>query len=153
MCEPWTNRLDDLKPALWRIPSLLIPPTFFFPSELHMVPKISGKKNAQGKRKAQQAESSVRALRDVKASMVGHLVTVEGIVTRCTDVKPLLQVATYTCDECGFEIYQVRKARYLQGSSTLSLSQPNKWTLESTEQTGRDSLMQHHVVFAGLTWR
>jgi DNA replication licensing factor MCM7 len=23
-----------------------------------------------------------------------------------TDVKPLIQVATYTCDVCGFEVYQ-----------------------------------------------
>jgi len=33
-------------------------------------------------------------------------VRVAGIVTRCSDVKPLVEVATYTCDQCGFEIYQ-----------------------------------------------
>jgi len=91
-----------------------------------MIPKTSGKKSAHGKRKAQPASSEVRALRDVKASMVGHLVTVEGIVTRCTDVKPLLQVATYTCDECGFEIYQVRKGGHLLDCTTLSLSKTGK---------------------------
>eukprot|EP00850_Spirogloea_muscicola_P008010 SM000042S15277 [mRNA] locus=s42:148:3666:+ [translate_table: standard] len=47
-----------------------------------------------------------RALREIRAEHIGHLVTVKGIVTRCSDVKPLLQVATYTCDDCGFEIYQ-----------------------------------------------
>lgn len=32
--------------------------------------------------------------------------TVTGIVTRSTEVKPMLQVATYTCDQCGSETYQ-----------------------------------------------
>jgi DNA replication licensing factor MCM7 len=27
-------------------------------------------------------------------------------VTRVGDVKPLMEVACYTCDACGFEIYQ-----------------------------------------------
>lgn len=37
---------------------------------------------------------------------IGKLVTVRGIVTRCTEVKPMMQVATYTCDQCGAETYQ-----------------------------------------------
>ncbi|CAI5480109.1 unnamed protein product [Closterium sp. Yama58-4] len=61
--------------------------------DVHLVP--------EPKRKAQ-------AIREVGAGQIGRLVVVKGIVTRCTDVKPLLQVATYTCDECGFEIYQAR---------------------------------------------
>ncbi|CAI5970665.1 unnamed protein product [Closterium sp. NIES-65] len=64
--------------------------------DLHLVP--------EPKRKAQ-------AIREVGAGQIGRLVVVKGIVTRCTDVKPLLQVATYTCDECGFEIYQEVTAR------------------------------------------
>lgn len=50
-------------------------------------------------------------LRDVKAGHIGKLVKVKGIVTRCSDVKPLIQVAVYTCDLCGFEIYQEVTAR------------------------------------------
>uniref|UniRef100_A0A1S4M2U7 DNA replication licensing factor MCM7 n=1 Tax=Ixodes scapularis TaxID=6945 RepID=A0A1S4M2U7_IXOSC len=46
------------------------------------------------------------SVRDVKASSIGKLVMVKGIVTRCTDVKPILRVATYTCDQCGAETYQ-----------------------------------------------
>ncbi|GFZ13796.1 minichromosome maintenance (MCM2/3/5) family protein [Actinidia rufa] len=46
-------------------------------------------------------------IREVKASYIGQLVKISGIVTRCSDVKPLMQVAVYTCEECGFEIYQV----------------------------------------------
>ncbi|KAJ8871692.1 hypothetical protein PR048_028019 [Dryococelus australis] len=45
-------------------------------------------------------------IREVKAEHVGKLVTVRGIVTRCTEVKPMMVVATYTCDQCGAETYQ-----------------------------------------------
>lgn len=45
-------------------------------------------------------------VRDVNASSIGKLVCVRGIVTRCTEVKPVVQVATYTCDRCGAESYQ-----------------------------------------------
>ncbi|XP_056636965.1 DNA replication licensing factor Mcm7 [Diorhabda sublineata] len=45
-------------------------------------------------------------IREIKAEHVGHLVTVRGIVTRCTEVKPMMCVATYTCDKCGAETYQ-----------------------------------------------
>ncbi|XP_002739848.1 DNA replication licensing factor mcm7-like [Saccoglossus kowalevskii] len=47
------------------------------------------------------------ATRDVKADSIGKLVVVRGIVTRCTEVKPMMTVATYTCDQCGAETYQV----------------------------------------------
>ncbi|KAF5194359.1 Dna replication licensing factor mcm7 [Thalictrum thalictroides] len=50
-------------------------------------------------------------IREVKASYIGQLVRISGIVTRCSDVKPLMQVAVYTCEECGFEIYQEVTAR------------------------------------------
>ncbi|XP_073054142.1 DNA replication licensing factor MCM7-like [Primulina eburnea] len=50
-------------------------------------------------------------IREVKAAYIGQLVRTSGIVTRCSDVKPLMQVAVYTCEECGFEIYQEVTAR------------------------------------------
>ncbi|KAL4572175.1 hypothetical protein LXL04_018944 [Taraxacum kok-saghyz] len=50
-------------------------------------------------------------IREVRASHIGQLVKISGIVTRCTDVKPLMKVAVYTCEECGFEIYQEVTAR------------------------------------------
>uniref|UniRef100_A0A0A9XGX9 DNA replication licensing factor MCM7 n=1 Tax=Lygus hesperus TaxID=30085 RepID=A0A0A9XGX9_LYGHE len=46
-------------------------------------------------------------IRDVKAQYIGKLVTVRGVVTRITEVKPLMIVATYTCDTCGSETYQL----------------------------------------------
>ncbi|XP_046988430.1 DNA replication licensing factor Mcm7 [Schistocerca americana] len=45
-------------------------------------------------------------IRDVKADHIGKLVTVRGIVTRSTEVKPVMTVATYSCDQCGAETYQ-----------------------------------------------
>ncbi|KAF8911018.1 MCM2/3/5 family-domain-containing protein [Gymnopilus junonius] len=46
------------------------------------------------------------AVRDVKGSFLGRLITVRGIVTRVSEVKPLLQVNAYTCDVCGSETFQ-----------------------------------------------
>ena len=46
------------------------------------------------------------AIREVKAESIGKLVSVKGIVTRATEVKPMMVVATYTCDTCGNETYQ-----------------------------------------------
>lgn len=50
--------------------------------------------------------AKAQSVRDVKAEQIGKLVTVRGIVTRCTEVKPMIVVATYTCDQCGAETYQ-----------------------------------------------
>ena len=41
-----------------------------------------------------------------QANMVGKLVAVEGIVIRCTEVKPRAEVITYACDTCGAEVFQ-----------------------------------------------
>jgi len=45
-------------------------------------------------------------IREVKAAHIGKLTTVRGIVIRATEVKPMMSVATYTCDRCGGETYQ-----------------------------------------------
>ena len=55
----------------------------------------------------QQAKKHVIEMRNVKADNIGSLVTVRGIVTRASDVKPCMQVAVYACDACGFEVYQL----------------------------------------------
>ena len=46
------------------------------------------------------------AVRDVKGAYLGKLITVRGIVTRVSEVKPLLLVNAYTCDVCGSETFQ-----------------------------------------------
>ena len=46
------------------------------------------------------------AVREVKGVHLGKLITVRGIVTRVSEVKPLLLVNAYTCDVCGSETFQ-----------------------------------------------
>lgn len=46
------------------------------------------------------------SVRHVKAKFIGKLLTVAGVVTRCTEVKPVLLVATYVCESCSAETFQ-----------------------------------------------
>ena len=46
------------------------------------------------------------AVRHVRGEHLGHLITVRGITTRVSDVKPAVQVNAYSCDQCGSEIFQ-----------------------------------------------
>lgn len=57
------------------------------------------------------AKKHIQKMREVKAQQIGSLVNVKGIVTRCSDVKPCIQVAVYACDVCGFEVYQIVNSR------------------------------------------
>lgn len=54
------------------------------------------------------SEKPVKALavRQVRGEHLGHLITIRGIATRVSDVKPIVQVGAYTCDRCGCEIFQ-----------------------------------------------
>lgn len=60
------------------------------------------------KQKTSTSEKPVKALavRQVRGDHLGHLITVRGIATRVSDVKPIVQVGAYTCDRCGCEIFQ-----------------------------------------------
>ncbi|KAK4499845.1 hypothetical protein PRZ48_008031 [Zasmidium cellare] len=46
------------------------------------------------------------AVRQVRGEHLGHLITIRGIATRVSDVKPSVQVNAYSCDRCGDEIFQ-----------------------------------------------
>jgi DNA replication licensing factor MCM7 len=46
------------------------------------------------------------SVRQVRGEHLGHLITVSGIATRVSDVKPSIRVNAYTCDVCGDEIFQ-----------------------------------------------
>jgi DNA replication licensing factor MCM7 len=46
------------------------------------------------------------SLRHVRSRNIGRLVTITGMVVKSSDVKPMLQVAAYTCDVCGSELYR-----------------------------------------------
>ncbi|RNA27725.1 DNA replication licensing factor mcm7 [Brachionus plicatilis] len=73
------------------------PPRNTFPSELLRRFELHFK--------AAPSTKSV-SVRQIKARSIGSLVCVKGVVIRAGDIKPLLQVATYTCDRCGAETYQ-----------------------------------------------
>ncbi|KAF8472813.1 MCM2/3/5 family-domain-containing protein [Kalaharituber pfeilii] len=51
------------------------------------------------------------AVRQVRGEHLGHLITVRGIATRVSDVKPAVQVNAYSCDRCGCEIFQEVKSK------------------------------------------
>jgi DNA replication licensing factor MCM7 len=46
------------------------------------------------------------AVRHVRGEHLGHLITVRGITTRVSDVKPSVEVNAYNCDRCGCEVFQ-----------------------------------------------
>ncbi|KAI9782176.1 MAG: Mcm2-7 hexameric complex component [Peltula sp. TS41687] len=46
------------------------------------------------------------AVRQVRGEHLGRLITVRGITTRSSDVKPAVRVNAYSCDRCGCEIFQ-----------------------------------------------
>ncbi|ODQ45571.1 hypothetical protein PICMEDRAFT_16872 [Pichia membranifaciens NRRL Y-2026] len=50
-------------------------------------------------------------VRNVKGGHIGQLITIRGIITRVSDVKPAVEVQAYTCDACGYEIFQEVKAK------------------------------------------
>lgn len=50
--------------------------------------------------------SKALAVRNVRGEHLGKLITVRGIVTRVSDVKPSVKINAYTCDRCGSEVFQ-----------------------------------------------
>ena len=45
-----------------------------------------------------EKEKKTLAVRQVRGEHLGHLITVRGITTRVSDVKPALRIQAYTCD-------------------------------------------------------
>ncbi|KAJ6012156.1 hypothetical protein N7522_002511 [Penicillium canescens] len=66
-------------------------------------------------------ESKALAVRSVRGEHLGSLITVRGITTRVSDVKPAVQINAYTCDRCGCEVFQpVTTKQFLPLSECLS---------------------------------
>ncbi|KAJ5427031.1 hypothetical protein N7465_002101 [Penicillium sp. CMV-2018d] len=53
-----------------------------------------------------ERDSKALAVRYVRGEHLGRLITVRGITTRVSDVKPAVQINAYTCDRCGCEVFQ-----------------------------------------------
>lgn len=49
---------------------------------------------------------SLMTVRTIKGAQIGKLLTVRGIITRVSDVKPNIVVDAYVCDVCGAEVFQ-----------------------------------------------
>ncbi|CAB3398174.1 unnamed protein product [Caenorhabditis bovis] len=74
-----------------------------------------------------EAEGTQTCVRNIKATEIGHLVTIKGVVIRATEVKPCVEVMTYTCDTCSAEAYQPVKGMQF----TPPQNCPNKDCVES----------------------
>ncbi|CAI1927030.1 hypothetical protein SEUBUCD646_0D04090 [Saccharomyces eubayanus] len=55
--------------------------------------------------------SKALSVRQIKGDFLGQLITVRGIITRVSDVKPSVEVIAYTCDQCGYEVFQEVNSR------------------------------------------
>ncbi|KAJ5408017.1 DNA replication licensing factor MCM7 [Penicillium cosmopolitanum] len=61
------------------------------------------------------------AVRNVRGEHLGSLITVRGITTRVSDVKPAVEINAYTCDRCGCEVFQpVNTKQFLPLTECLS---------------------------------
>lgn len=88
-----TGTADDQEPELY------FPPELLRRYELTFKPITpSGS--------SEQRQSKALAIRAVKGEHLGHLITVRGIATRVSDVKPSVSVNAYVCDQCGHQIFQ-----------------------------------------------
>eukprot|EP01133_Synstelium_polycarpum_P015042 gene15042-17794_t len=75
-------------------------------------------------------------IRNIRSEHIGHLVTMSGVVTRVTDVKPMITVASYACDQCDAEVYQEILRRefmpiFMCVSSKCTEGTPGSLTLQS----------------------
>lgn len=68
-----------------------------------------------------ERESKALAVRNVRGEHLGSLITVRGITTRVSDVKPAVQINAYACDRCGCEVFQpITTKQYMPLTECLS---------------------------------
>ncbi|KAF2109074.1 MCM2/3/5 family-domain-containing protein [Lophiotrema nucula] len=80
-------------------PEAIFPPALTRRYTLNFKPRIPSGASSERPMKA-------LAVRNVRGEHLGNLITVRGIATRVSDVKPSVQVNAYSCDRCGCEIFQ-----------------------------------------------
>lgn len=80
-------------------------PQLLFPAELTRRYTLTFKPITPSGSSSERDKKAL-AVRYVRGEHLGHLITVRGITTRVSDVKPSVQVNAYTCDRCGCEIFQ-----------------------------------------------
>eukprot|EP00938_MAST-03A_sp_MAST-3A-sp1_P003820 g3820.t1 len=82
------------------------------------------------------------SIRQIGARHIGRLVKIRGMITKVTDVKPLVSIVTYTCDMCGNEIYQEVKKR-----NFVPLRECPSQTCTQNNQSGRLFMMSRGCKF------
>lgn len=82
------------------------PEDAMFPDELTRRYTLVIKPISPGGADSDRKNTKAMAVRQVRGEHLGRLITVRGITTRVSDVKPAVQVNAYTCDRCGSEIFQ-----------------------------------------------
>ena len=75
-------------------------------------------------------------MRQVKANSIGKLVTIRGIVIRAIEVRPLVRIATYICQQCSEEHYQS-----VTGSSFNPLTQCSGKECKLNKRGGRLAML------------
>lgn len=88
------------------------------------------------------------SVREIKAEFLGKLVTLQGIVTRVTAVKPFVEVAAYTCESCGNENFQeVTSRQFMPLSECKSQAcQTNQTKGKLHEQTRANKFLEFQEV-------
>ncbi|KAI7973427.1 hypothetical protein EIK77_008336 [Talaromyces pinophilus] len=81
------------------------PPQAMFPPELTRRYTLNFKPLTVSESSSGQGSKAL-AVRHVRGEHLGSLITVRGIVTRVSDVKPAVRINAYTCDRCGSEVFQ-----------------------------------------------
>lgn len=80
-------------------------PNSMFPPELTRRYTLNFKPQTTSESSSGQSTKAL-AVRNVKGEHLGHLITIRGITTRVSDVKPSVRINAYTCDRCGCEVFQ-----------------------------------------------
>ncbi|KAI5294945.1 Mcm2-7 hexameric complex component [Ascosphaera acerosa] len=96
------RRNETMNMAAEAEPDLATPS--LFPPELTRRYTLNFKPRTHSR--SESAPPKAMAVRNIRGEHLGSLITVRGIVTRVSDVKPYSRIIAYTCDKCGSEIFQ-----------------------------------------------
>ena len=76
-------------------------------------------------------KQTILPLRNIRADSIGHLVRFRGLVTRITQVKPKISVATYSCSQCSENTFQI-----VEGNTFMPLTVCESTTCKSGQKPG-----------------
>lgn len=93
------QELQGIDDSAQAAPESMFPAALTRRYTLNFIPRIPAGASSQRSIKA-------LAVRNVRGEHLGHLITVRGIATRVSDVKPAVLVNAYSCDRCGSEVFQ-----------------------------------------------